>query len=79
MEIKEHYSEILQVLSNLLVFIFDQLNENCKEELNAVNKQYPFEPLKYNKNTPVIDFKEARSMLSEAGEKLDEFGDFNTK
>ena len=26
--------------------IFKHLNENCKEELEAINKQYPFEPLK---------------------------------
>ncbi|OEL30173.1 Aspartate--tRNA ligase 2, cytoplasmic, partial [Dichanthelium oligosanthes] len=46
MEIKEHYSEVCDAIDVLFVSIFKHLNENCKEELETINSQYPFEPLK---------------------------------
>jgi len=67
MEIKEHYHELLKVLGELFVYIFDHLNKHCQKELEAVNKQWPFEPLVYKKETPVISFKKAISMLRKGG------------
>ncbi len=78
MEIKEHYHEVLETLGDLFVYIFDQVNENCKAELAAVNEQYPFTPLKYNRKTLVLDFKEARQMIVDAGENMGEFDDPTT-
>lgn len=78
MEIREHYHEVLDMLSNLFVYIFDEINKNCQTELAAVNAQYPFSPLKYNKNTLVLSFKEARKMLLDAGEDMGEFSDPTT-
>lgn len=45
MEIKEHYEEVLDVIDGLFVSIFEGINARCKEELGAVNSQFPFEPL----------------------------------
>jgi hypothetical protein len=36
----------MDLVDELFVFIFTSLNERCKKELQAVGKQYPFEPLK---------------------------------
>lgn len=36
----------MDLVDKLFVFIFTSLNEKCKKELEAVGKQYPFEPLK---------------------------------
>ena len=36
----------MDVINGLFVFIFDSINESCAAELAAVQKQYPFEPLK---------------------------------
>lgn len=36
----------MDLVDELFVFIFTKLNERCKEELEAVGKQYPFAPLK---------------------------------
>ncbi|KAL6557079.1 Aspartate--tRNA ligase 2, cytoplasmic [Orobanche minor] len=47
MEIKEHYSEVMDLVGELFVDMFDKLNERCKKELEAIGKQYPFRPLKY--------------------------------
>jgi aspartyl/asparaginyl-tRNA synthetase len=43
MTIKEHYFEVLDVLADLLAYIFSGLESDYKEELNVIKKQYPFE------------------------------------
>lgn len=79
MEIKEHYHEVLQVLGNMFVHIFDCLNKYNKAEIAAVAKQYPFEPLKYrpHNKTLVVDFKDAVKLLKEAGHEAGDFDDFS--
>jgi aspartyl-tRNA synthetase len=71
MSFKEHYHEVLTVIANLFVYVFEQIAAHHKEELSAVNAQYPFEPLLIPKETVVLDFKEAIALLREAGEKTD--------
>lgn len=44
MRINEHYYEVLDVAEGLFDFIFTNL-ARCTKELEAVNSQYPFEPL----------------------------------
>ncbi len=46
MAINEHYYEVLDVFSDLFIYIFDELNKRCKPEIEAVRAQYPFEDLK---------------------------------
>lgn len=79
MEIKQHYHEVLAVLGDCFVTIFDQINKNCQKELAAVNAQYAFEPLKYRPlgQTLVIPFPDAIKMLQEDGIKIGEFDDFS--
>lgn len=79
MEIKAHYSEVMNVVDRLFVSIFDSLNQNCKAELEAVNRQYPFEPLKYLRNTLRLTFEEGVQMLKDAGVEIDPLGDLNTE
>uniref|UniRef100_A0A803KTX2 aspartate--tRNA ligase n=1 Tax=Chenopodium quinoa TaxID=63459 RepID=A0A803KTX2_CHEQI len=78
MEIKEHYSEVMDIIDRLFVTIFDHLNENCKGELEAVSRQYEFEPLKYLRKTLQLTFPEGVQMLKEAGIEVDPYGDLNT-
>jgi len=80
MEIKQHYHEVLQVLGDCFVSIFDNINKNCQKELAAVNAQYPFEPLKYRPTgqTLVIPFPEAIKMLQADGVQIGEFDDFSS-
>eukprot|EP00249_Psilotum_nudum_P019047 c27072_g1_i1 orf=141-1745(+) len=79
MEIKEHYFEVLALLDQLFVFIFDKLNERCKKELEAIDLQYHFEPLKYLRNTLRLTFEEGLQLLKEDGVEVDPFGDLNTE
>ncbi|XP_056161012.1 uncharacterized protein LOC115664352 isoform X1 [Syzygium oleosum] len=46
MEIKKHYCEVMDIVDKLFVTMFDSLNASCKKELEAIGRQYPFEPLK---------------------------------
>lgn len=48
--------QVCDIVDRLFVAMFDYLNENCKKELDAINKQYPFEPLKV-KDIIFISFK----------------------
>ncbi|KAG6524495.1 aspartate--tRNA ligase 2, cytoplasmic-like [Zingiber officinale] len=79
MEIKEHYFEVCDIVDHLFVAMFDDLNENCKTELDGINKQYPFEPLKYLRKTLRLNFQEGIQMLKEAGVEVDPLGDLNTE
>lgn len=36
----------MDIVDRLFVTIFDSLNEDCQKELDAIRRQYPFEPLK---------------------------------
>lgn len=38
--------QVIDILDRLFVAMFDNLNEKCNQELEAIRKQYPFEPLK---------------------------------
>ena len=80
MEIKQHYHEVLAVLGDCMVSIFDEINKNCQKELAAVQSQYPFEPLKYRPlgQTLVIPFPEAVKMLKADGVQMGEFDDFTS-
>ncbi|KAG0479474.1 hypothetical protein HPP92_010332 [Vanilla planifolia] len=82
MEIKEHYFEartVLDIVDRLFVTMFDYLDEKCKKLLDAINRQYPFKPLKYLRKTLCLTFEEGIQMLKDAGIEVDPFGDLNTE
>ncbi|KAF0914539.1 hypothetical protein E2562_029475 [Oryza meyeriana var. granulata] len=79
MEIKEHYFEVCDIIDGLFVAIFKHLNENCKKELETINRQYPFEPLKYLEKTLKLTYEEGIQMLKEAGTEIEPMGDLNTE
>jgi aspartyl-tRNA synthetase len=67
MEFKESYSEVLDVLDELLYFIVTGINERYKRELEVIQTQYPHEPFVYKKPALRLKFPEAVKMLQEAG------------
>ncbi|KAL5558296.1 hypothetical protein UlMin_034507 [Ulmus minor] len=79
MEIKKHYFEVMDVVDRLFVAMFDSLNEKCAKELEAIRRQYPFEPLKYLQNTLRLTFEEGIQMLKDVGVEVDPLGDLNTE
>lgn len=63
----EHYDEVLNILSNLFLYIFDGLNEKCKIEVQHLKKYHKFTDLKYLQHTLKISFAEGCQLLRNAG------------
>jgi len=79
MVIHEHYDEVLEVFSDLFIHIFDGINERCKDELERVREQHPFEDLKYLRPTLKLTYAEGCALLREAGVDQDDYEDLSTK
>ncbi|KAI9921651.1 hypothetical protein PsorP6_000116 [Peronosclerospora sorghi] len=79
MTIKEHYHEILEVFSDLFIYIFDGLKERYAKELAIINEQHPFEPLKYKNPSLILKFEEGVKMLQEAGATQELEDDLSTE
>lgn len=58
---------MLEVFSELFIHIFDELNRNCKEEIEAVRVQHPFKDLRYARPTLRLTFQEGIQLLRDAG------------
>ncbi|KAJ3084542.1 aspartyl-tRNA synthetase [Rhizoclosmatium globosum] len=78
MAFEEHYHEVLDVLGELFVFIFQGLETRYAAEIETVRKQFPFEDFKYLPKTLRLEFKEGMAMLREAGIEIGDFDDMNT-
>jgi aspartyl-tRNA synthetase len=79
MTIHEHYYEVLSVFNDLFIYIFDGLKERCKDELERVREQHPFEDLKYCKPTLRITYAEGCKLLRDAGIAQDDYEDLSTE
>ena len=67
MAIQEHYDEVMDVFSDLFIHIFDGINQRCKNELERVREQHPFEDLKYLRPTLKLTYAEGCALLRAAG------------
>lgn len=77
--INEHYDEVLDVFSDLFIHIFDGINERCKNELERIREQHPFEDLKYLRPTLKLTYAEGCKLLREAGVDQDDYEDLSTE
>ena len=64
---KEHYFEVLDLINDTFVHIFDGLKTRFKHELNIVASQYPFELIEYKKDLLKLTYHEGIAMLKEDG------------
>lgn len=78
MAIKEHYFEALELFGNLFGYIFEGLVKRYGNELEAINKQYPFEPFKFKYPVVKLTFEEGIALLAEEGIKWDVMEDLDT-
>ena len=79
MEIKEHYFEVLDIIGEVFNYIFNGINERCKPELEAINSQYPFEPLIFLKEPLKMDYRDGCKLLVEHGFHQDVNEDLDTE
>ena len=55
MTFKDDYHEVLDVLEELFLHIFEGINSRCKSELEAVGSQFPFTKLRFE--TPPLSIR----------------------
>ena len=79
MTINEHYYEVLEVFSDLFIGIFDGINERCKDELERIREQHPFEDLKYLRPTLRLTYKEGCKLLRDSGVDQGDLDDLSTE
>lgn len=79
MAISEHYDEVLDVLGDLFVYIFDGLREKCATELERVREQHGFDDLLYLKKTLKIDYATGCKLLRDAGIDQGDYDDLSTE
>jgi aspartyl-tRNA synthetase len=75
MTIQEHYHEILDVFDGLFTALFDGLKTVYANEIQVIQRQYPFEEFKYLPKSLRLEWPEAIKMLRDAGVKVDDFED----
>jgi aspartyl-tRNA synthetase len=80
MEILDDYHEVVDMLENLMLFIFNGLNERYAKETELVRKVYAVEPFKLpiGQSVPRIAYSEGIRMLREAGETVGDYDDLTT-
>lgn len=80
---EEHYHEVLDLLSELFIFIFSELKSRYAKEIEIVRKQYPVEEFKLPKDGKMVrlTFKQGIELLRTKGNKpdIDEFEDLSTE
>ncbi|CCH46568.1 aspartyl-tRNA synthetase [Wickerhamomyces ciferrii] len=80
---EEHYHEVLDLLSDLFVFIFGELQNRYSKEIALVRKQYPVEEFKLPKDGKMVrlHFKEGIELLRTKGGRtdIDDFEDLSTE
>ncbi|KAK9868673.1 hypothetical protein WJX84_003198 [Apatococcus fuscideae] len=71
MTIHEHYFEVLDVIERLFTYMFDGLHKRWASDLEAIGKQYPFEPFRWlpsgSPHVLRLDFEEAIKILQDNG------------
>ena len=73
----EHYHEVLDVLDELFVFIFDGLNQRYPVEIERIRAQFPFEDLKYSRPSLRLQWPQAIALLRENGVEIGDLEDFS--
>lgn len=67
MEFKNHYFEVLDLIGNLMVYMFKGMKTRYARELEIIHAQYPFEEFVCKEPVVKLHFKEGVKMLHEAG------------
>jgi aspartyl-tRNA synthetase len=79
MAFQEHYHEVLELLCELFVNIFDGLKNQYSKELATINHQYPFPDFEYLPKTLILKFPEAIALLRENNVSIGDMDDLSTE
>ena len=78
MEIKQHYSEIMDMISGVFYDIFRKLKSEMSKELETINLYFPFDDFLLPEKPVILDFKTGVALLKEAGIEQDVNDDLST-
>ncbi|KAL0479813.1 aspartyl-tRNA synthetase [Acrasis kona] len=77
--IKQNYLEVVDLLIEMFVYIFDQMNAKYSKEIEVVKSQYPFQDLVYTKENVRLSFADAVQLLREDGNPArEDYKDFES-
>jgi aspartyl-tRNA synthetase len=76
---ENNYREVQNMLWNLLIFIFDNLKNNYRKEIDYIKNKIPFEDPIYPQEPLILTFKECVDMLRIDGKVQDDYEDLNTE
>jgi aspartyl/asparaginyl-tRNA synthetase len=75
MAFEEHYHEVLEILEELLVFIFKGLKTRFSSEIETVKKQYPSSNFEFLPETLRMEYKDAVKLLRENNVEIGDLED----
>ncbi|KAJ2902005.1 aspartate--tRNA ligase dps1, partial [Coemansia aciculifera] len=76
---REHYHEVMNMIGDMFIYIFKNLELRWATELATVRKQYPSEPIKVGDKPLKLEFKDVVALLRKHGEtEIGDFDDLNT-
>ncbi|OII75717.1 aspartyl-tRNA synthetase family protein [Cryptosporidium andersoni] len=70
MTIKNSYIEVVDLLEELFIFIFNGINTRCQYELEVMSNNYSYSPFQIPVNTPRLTFEEGCNLLRESGVEI---------
>jgi len=81
MAFEEHYHEVLGLIEQMFLFIFNELKSKYAREIQVIRRQYPIEEflIPQDGKVPRLRFSEGIAMLREAGREVDEYEDLSTE
>lgn len=75
MEIENNYVEVIHMLYNFLVYLFDNLTNKHQDLLKNIPS---YQPIQYNKEPLIVDYYDCIQMLEESGYEVQCRDDINT-
>lgn len=79
MQIVNDYFEVIELLENLFLSVFTQLEEIEKYNVQFIREQFNTSPLNLPSTVPRIHFKDASKLLNDNGYSQDDEEDFSTE
>jgi aspartyl-tRNA synthetase len=79
MAISSHYYELLEVIDQLFIHIFNGVQTKYKKELEVISQQYPFQPLVFDQKKNLrLTYAEAMQLLRDDGVQIGDYEDIGT-
>lgn len=75
MAFEDDYHEVLNILQDMLIFIFTEIKTRYARELKTINVQYPFEDFLIPTQNVCLTFKEGIEMLRQDGAEIGDYDD----